>query len=51
MSVIITGGTGLIGRALAAELATAGSEVVILMDPGFTFRFLDATAALQDLFH
>jgi len=28
--VIITGGTGLIGRALAAELAAAGYEVVVL---------------------
>lgn len=30
MRVIITGGTGLIGRALAAELAGAGYEVVLL---------------------
>jgi len=28
--IIITGGTGLIGRALAAELATAGYEVIVL---------------------
>ena len=28
--VIITGGAGLIGRALAAELATAGYEVIVL---------------------
>ncbi len=30
MKVIITGGTGLIGRALAAELLAAGHEVVVL---------------------
>ncbi len=30
MRVIITGGTGLIGRALAADLAAAGHEVVVL---------------------
>lgn len=30
MRVIITGGTGLIGRALAAELVAAGREVVVL---------------------
>jgi len=30
MRVIITGGTGLIGRALAAELAAGGREVVVL---------------------
>ncbi len=30
MRVIITGGTGLIGRALAADLAAAGREVIVL---------------------
>ncbi len=30
MSVLITGGTGLIGRALAAELVAAGHEVAVL---------------------
>jgi len=30
MRVIITGGTGLIGRALAADLASSGSEVIVL---------------------
>lgn len=30
MRVVLTGGTGLIGRALAAELAAAGYEVVVL---------------------
>jgi uncharacterized protein YbjT (DUF2867 family) len=30
MRVIITGGSGLIGRALTAELSRAGYEVVIL---------------------
>ncbi len=30
MRVIITGGTGLIGRALAADLASAGYEVILL---------------------
>lgn len=35
MRVIITGGTGLIGRALATDLAAAGREVVVLSrDPG-----------------
>src|SRR5262245_57668884 len=30
MRVVITGGTGLIGRALAAELAPAGYETIVL---------------------
>jgi len=30
MRVVITGGTGLIGRALAEDLAGAGHEVVVL---------------------
>jgi len=35
MRVIVTGGTGLIGRALAGELAKAGREVVVLSrEPG-----------------
>src|SRR5512137_3100452 len=30
MRVVITGGTGLIGRALAADLAAGGHEVILL---------------------
>lgn len=39
--VIITGGTGLIGRALAKELFASGYEVVVLSrDPSRAERFL-----------
>ena len=42
MRIIITGGTGLIGRALAAVPRH-------LQDLGFTFRFPKAESALRDL--
>ena len=60
MRVIITGGAGLIGRALAADLASDGHDPIVLLDGqravsrrlldlGFIFRFPDAEAALRDL--
>jgi NAD(P)-dependent dehydrogenase (short-subunit alcohol dehydrogenase family) len=47
MRIVITGGTGLIGRALAAELAGDGHER--LLELGLEFRFPKAEAVLIGL--
>jgi len=47
MSVIIVGGTGLIGRALAATLASAGYDTVILSRHPEGVRGLPTTVRLQ----
>jgi uncharacterized protein len=48
MKVVITGGSGLIGRALAAELVRLGDEVVVLSrSPGRAARRLPAGAEVM----
>lgn len=59
MRVIVTGGTGLIGRALSASLALGELATLLLdgqravpqrlLDLGFAFQFPDLEGALRDL--